>query len=354
MPRDCPAPADTPISHPPQRPGIAASWIGAALLRLAAAALAGCAAASAASAQSGDARWPERPIRFIVPFPAGSTTDLVARVITQRLADRLGQPVVIENRAGASGNLGSEALARAAPDGYTLGIATSTTHVIATALNVKLNYDPLRDFTPVSMLVDTPYALVVYPGLPAKNVGELIALARAKPRALNYSSVGPTSLAYLAGELFSRTAGVELTHVPYRSSAQAVLDLNEGRIEIQFGALAASLPFVRDGKLRPLAVTSLRRWPALPDVPTLAESGLDGYEATLWAAAMMPAKSPPAIVARLNREIRATLASPEVQEGLAAQAVEIVPSSPEELTARIRRDTDKWRALAAAAGIHAE
>jgi putative tricarboxylic transport membrane protein len=262
--------------------------------------------------------------------------------------------VVIENRAGASGNLGSEALARAAPDGYTIGMATSSTHVIAPALNVKLNYDPLKDFAPVSMLVDTPYALVVYPGLPAKSVAELIALAKAKPRTLNFSSVGPTSLAYLAGELFSRMAGVELSHVPYRSSSQAVVDLNEGRIEIQFGSLAASLPFVREGKLRALAVTSTRRWPALPDVPTLAEAGLPGYEATLWAAAMMPAKSPPAIVARLNREIRAALTAPEVQEGLAAQAVEIVPGSPDELTDRIRRDIEKWRALAAAANIHVE
>lgn len=318
--------------------------------------LAGVAAlgASAACAQSGEPKWPERPIRFIVPFPAGSTTDLVARVVTQKLAERLGQPVVIENRAGASGNLGSEALARAAPDGYMIGMATSSTHVIAPALNVKLNYDPLKDFAPVSMLVDTPYALVVYPGLPAKSVAELIALAKAKPRTLNFSSVGPTSLAYLAGELFSRMAGVELSHVPYRSSSQAVVDLNEGRIEVQFGSLAASLPFVREGKLRALAVTSMRRWPALPDVPTLAEAGLPGYEATLWAAAMMPAKSPPAIVARLNREIRATLAAPEVQEGLAAQAVAIVPSSPDELTDRIRRDIEKWRALALAAGIHVE
>jgi len=324
------------------------------MMRLVISLLLACAAVSGAWAQAGDARWPQRPIRFIVPFPAGSTTDLVARVVTQKLAERLGQPVVIENRAGASGNLGSEALARAAPDGYTAGIATATTHVIATALGVKLNYDPLKDFAPVSMLVDTPYALVVYAGLPAKNVAELIALAKARPRALNFSSVGPTSLAYLAGELFSRMAGVELTHVPYRSSSQAVVDLNEGRIEIQFGALAASLPFVREGKLRALAVTSTRRWPALPDVPTLAEAGLTGYDATLWIAAMMPARTPPAIVARLNREIGAALAAPEVREGLAAQAVEIVPGTPEELAERIRRDIDKWRALALAVGLHAE
>jgi len=314
------------------------------------------AALPCAQAQTGpvDAKWPERPIRFIVPFPAGATTDLVARIVAQKLAERLGQPVVIENRPGASGNLGAEAIARAAPDGYTIGLATSTTHVITTALKAALPYDPLRDFTPVSMLVDTPYALVVYNGLPARNVAALIALAKARPRALNYSSVGPTSLAYLAGQLFSRMAGVELTHVPYRSANQAAVDLNEGRIEIQFGAVGVSLPFVREGKLRALAVTSLRRSPALPDVPTLSESGLTGYDASLWIAVLMPSASPPAIVARLNREIRAVLKAPDVQEGLATQAVQVDPSTPEELGDRIRRDIERWRALVARAGIRPE
>jgi len=314
------------------------------------------AALPCAQAQTGpvDAKWPERPIRFIVPFPAGATTDLVARIVAQKLAERLGQPVVIENRPGASGNLGAEAIARAAPDGYTIGLATSTTHVITTALKAALPYDPLRDFTPVSMLVDTPYALVVYNGLPARNVAALIALAKARPRALNYSSVGPTSLAYLAGQLFFRMAGVELTHVPYRSANQAAVDLNEGRIEIQFGAVGVSLPFVREGKLRALAVTSLRRSPALPDVPTLSESGLTGYDASLWIAVLMPSASPPAIVARLNREIRAVLKAPDVQEGLATQAVQVDPSTPEELGDRIRRDIERWRALVARAGIRPE
>ncbi len=314
------------------------------------------AAASSALAQSAapEAKWPERPIRFIVPFPAGATTDLVARIVAQKLGERLGQPVVIENRSGASGNLGAEATARAAPHGYTIGLVTSTTQVIAAALNSNLPYDPVKDFTPVSMLVDTPYALVVYAGLPVKNVAELIALAKARPRALNYSSVGPTSLAHMAGELFSHMAGVELTHVPYRSASQAVVDLNEGRIEIQFGAIGASLPFVREGKLRALAVTSARRSPALPDVPTLSETGLTGYDASLWMAIMMPAGTPAPIVARLNREIHATLGDPGIRDGLAVQAVQPDPGTPEELRDRIRRDISKWRELATAAGIHAE
>jgi tripartite-type tricarboxylate transporter receptor subunit TctC len=311
-------------------------------------------AALPARAQTPDTRWPERPLRLIVPFPAGATTDLVARIVAQKLAERLGQPVVIENRPGASGNLGSEAISRAAPDGYTIGVATSTTHVIATALGAKISYDPLKDFAPVSMLVDTPYALVVYPGLPARDVASLIALAKAEPRALNYSSVGLTSLAHLAGELFSRMAGVELTHVPYRSASQAVVDLNEGRIQIQFGAAGASLPFVREGKLRALAVTSLKRTPALPGVPTLSEAGLTGYDATLWAAVVMPAASPPAIIDRLNRELHAVLTAPDVRDSLAAQAEDVEPSTPQELHDRIRRDIDKWRALATAAGIRAE
>jgi tripartite-type tricarboxylate transporter receptor subunit TctC len=311
-------------------------------------------ACQGAQAQTAESKWPERPIRFIVPFPAGATTDIIARIVGQRLAERLGQPVVIENRVGTSGNLGAEATARAAPDGYTIGLATSTTHVISPAVKSNLSYDPVKDFAPVSMLVDAPYALVVYAGLPARNVADFIALAKAKPRAINYSSVGPTSLAHLAGELFSRMAGVELTHVPYRSASHAVVDLNEGRIEAQFGAIGASLPFVRDGKLRALAVTGLRRVPALPGVPTLSESGLSGYDATLWVAIAMPAGSPAAIVARLNREIHAVLAEPGVQEALAAQAVQIDPSTPEAVTERIRRDIDKWRKLVSEAGIRTE
>ena len=324
------------------------------MLRLALILVAALLTGHGAEAQTAAAKWPERPIRFIVPFPAGSTTDIIARIVAQPLAERLGQPVVIENRVGASGNLGAEATARAAPDGYTIGLATSTTHVITPAVKANLSYDPVKDFAPVSMLVDAPYALVVYAGLPVHNVAEFIALAKSKPRALNYSSVGPTSLAHLAGELFSRMAGVELTHVPYRSASQAVVDLNEGRIEAQFGAIGASLPFVRDGKLRALAVTGARRVPALPGVPTLSEAGLTGYEATLWVAIMMPAGSPAAIVQRLNREIHALLAEPGVQDALAAQAVQIDPSTPEAVTERIRRDIDKWRKLAAEAGIREE
>jgi tripartite-type tricarboxylate transporter receptor subunit TctC len=308
----------------------------------------------AACAQSADARWPDRPLRLIVPFPAGAVTDIVARVVGARLGERLGQPVVVENRVGASGNIGTEAVARAAPDGYTIGLATSSTHATSAALSANLSYDPVKDFIPISSIGDAPYVLVVYDRLPAKNVGELIALAKSRPRALNYSTVGPASLAQFAGALFANMAGVELTQVPYRSATHAVVDLNEGRIEMQFGAIGASLPFIREGKLRALAVTSAKRVDALPDVPTLAQAGLTGYEAVLWTALVMPSATPPAIVERLNRETRAVLAEPEVRTALAAQVLQVEPSSPEEMRERIRRDIEKWRKIAVEAGIKPE
>jgi tripartite-type tricarboxylate transporter receptor subunit TctC len=300
------------------------------------------------------AGWPDRPIRFIVPFPAGAVTDIVARVVTTRLADRLGQPVVVENRVGGSGTIGGNALALAPPDGYTIGLATSTTHAITAALKPGIPYDSLKDFAPVAMIGVSPYALVVNAGVPAKNVEELIALAKAKPRALNYSSVGPGSLAHLAGELFCLMTGVELTHVPYRSASHAVIDLNAGRIEIQFSALGVSLPYAREGKLRLLAVTSPKRATAAPDVPTLQELGLKDYDATLWIAIAAPAAVPPAIVARLNKEVGAVLAEPDVVRALALQAIDVAPSTPDELRELMRRDFARWRDLGAKTGIRVE
>ncbi len=309
--------------------------------------------AAPARAQDAAARWPEKPVRLIVPFPAGSSTDIVARIVAQKLALRLGAQVIIDNRSGASGGIGAEALAHAAPDGYTFGIATLSTHALAASLNANLSYNPVADFAPVSMIGAAPYVLAVYAGLPAKSVGELIALARAKPGALNYASAGPASLAHLAGALFAHMARVELTEVPYRSSGQAVLDLTEGRIEMQFGTLAPTLPFIRSGQVRPLAVTSLRRSASLPDVPTLDEAGLRGYEASLWMAIVAPAATPPAVIARLNRETAAVLAAPDTIAALDAQGMESEPSTPEELGARIRREIDKWRDLVAATGLRA-
>jgi tripartite-type tricarboxylate transporter receptor subunit TctC len=323
------------------------------MVRFAVLALFALAATASTPAGAADG-WPDKPVRMIVPFPAGSSTDIVSRIIAQKLGQRLGQQFIIDNRSGASGAIGADATARAAPDGYTVGIATLSTHALAASLNPNLSYNPATDFAPISMIGSAPYALAVYAGLPAKNVAELIALAKAKPRALNYASAGPASLAHLAGALFAYMAKVELTHVPYRSSGQAVLDLTEGRIEMQFGTLGPTLPYIRSGKVRPLAVTGARRSASLPEVPTLDEAGLSGYEASLWMALVAPPATPAPIIVRLNTEMAAILAAPDTVAALDAQGMETEPSTPDELRRRIRSEIDKWRTLVAAAGINAE
>lgn len=314
--------------------------------------LAGFGAATAQTAT--DANWPDRPLKLIVPLPAGSAVDVIARLISQRLASRLGQPVIVENRAGASGVIGSDMVAKAAPDGYTLGMATSTTHMTAPVLNAKLPYDPVKDFSPVAIVGVSPYVLVVNPKVPAKTVAELIALAKAKPKTLSYSSVGNASQAHLAGELFASMAGVELNHIPYKTSTHAVIDLTEGRIDMQFGILGTSLALIRDGKLRALAVTTEKRIEELPDVPTMIEAGLPGYEVSLLFAVVMPAGTPKAIVARLNREISDAMATPEIKAVLARQAIHTTSSTPEELSTRIAKEIALWRGIAQKAGIQAE
>jgi tripartite-type tricarboxylate transporter receptor subunit TctC len=297
-------------------------------------------------------RWPDRAIRFIVPFTPGSSSDTVARLIGQKLSDRLGQPVVIENRVGGGGSVGTEQVARADPDGTTLGLANTSTHAVAPS-TAAVNYDPVRDFAPVSMLVSSPFVLALYPGVPARTVAELIALAKAKPRVLNYASAGSATLAHLAGALFEKMARIELTHVPYRGTAQSTLDLLEGRVEMQFGTIPPTLAHLRAGKLRALAVTGAIRSAALPEVPTIAESGLAGYECTLWQAIVAPAGTPPAIVARLNREVTQALDEPEVRAAFAQQGVDPEPGSPEALAQRIRADAAKWRDVITSAGISA-
>ncbi len=311
-------------------------------------------ASGAAHAQTSDATWPDRPLRLIVPFPAGSSTDIIARLIGQRLSTRLGQQVVIDNRAGASGNIGADAIAKAAPDGYTLGIATASTHALAISLSASLPYDPIKDFAPVAMIGSQPYALVIYPGLPAQNISELIALAKAKPGTLNYGSAGVASLAHLAAALFGNLAGINITHVPYKSSAQSVTDMITGRLDMQFATIAPTLPNITAGKLRALVTTGARRSAVLPDVPTVAEAALPGYEAVLWAALVMPPATPPAIIARLNREVNDVLNSVDARDALVAQGLEPEPGPPEAVTARIRTDIDKWRGVVAKAGIRAE
>ena len=319
--------------------------------RLLAVAVAWLLAGSAALAQTGDAAWPDRPLKLIVPFPAGSSTDIIARILGQRLATKIGQQVVIENRVGASGSIGAEAVAKAAPDGYTLGIATASTHALAPSLNPNLPYDPIKDFAPVGMVGGQPYVLVIYPGLGAKNLGELIALAKTKPGEMNYGSAGVASLAHLAAALFANQAGVSLTHVPYKSSAQSVTDMMAGRLDMQFATIAPTLANIRDGKLRALVTSGAQRSAALPDVPTVAESGLPGYEAVLWVSLVMPPGTPASITTRLNRELNDILKSADTRDALIAQGVEPEPGSPEAVTQRIKTDIDKWRGVVAKSGI---
>ena len=300
------------------------------------------------------ATYPARPIRFIVPFPPGTTTDVVARLVALRTGERLGQQIVVDNRSGASGTIGVETSARAAPDGYTWGLGTTTTHALAAILNPRLSYDPARDFTAVAMLGDSPYFLTTYPGLPAANFKEFVAHARANPGKLHYASVGNFSVGHLTGELLKKATGIDMVHVPYKGSNLALIDLLAGRIQLNISTIAASLPHVKAGKLRALGVTSLKRISTLPQTPTIAESGHPGFQSSLWVGAFVPARTPGALVARLNRDINSTLESAEVRSALADQAFEPGTSTPAAFGKFIRDETARWRKVIQDAGLRPE
>jgi tripartite-type tricarboxylate transporter receptor subunit TctC len=314
--------------------------------------IAGAAVSAACGQAFGQSDWPARPIRLIVPFTPGSSSDIVARIVAQKLGERLKKQVFVENRVGASGNLGSEAVARAEPDGYTMGLANTSTHAVAPSLSSRLGYDPVRDFAPISMLGSSPFVLSVYPGLAAKTVAELIGLAKAKPRMLTYASAGPATLAHLSGALFEKMGRIEMVHVPYRGTAQSALDLMEGRVDLQFGTIPPSIGNIREGRLRAIGVTGAIRNGALPDVPTIAESGLPGYESSLWQGYVMPAGTPAGIIAKANREVTAVLNDAGVRAALTEQGVEPEPGSPQALSDRMRADVAKWHDVIVSAGIH--
>ncbi|MFL5068999.1 MAG: Bug family tripartite tricarboxylate transporter substrate binding protein, partial [Xanthobacteraceae bacterium] len=288
------------------------------MIRFLAILVAAALAAGVAHAQS----WPDRPVRVIVPFPAGSSADVAARILGNELNTRLGQQLVIDNRPGASGNIGSDVVAKAAPDGYTLGFATTSTHAVAVGLSPTLPYDPVKSFAPVALISISPYVLVVYPKLPANNLADLIALAKSKPGTVSYGSAGLASLAHLASALFENLAGVKLNHIPYKSSAQSVVDLISGRLDMQFATIPPTISNINAGQVRALATTGTRRVSALPDVPTMAEAGMANYDASLWLAMVAPAGTPPDIVNRLNREIVEVLNMPRIKEALAVQGME--------------------------------
>jgi tripartite-type tricarboxylate transporter receptor subunit TctC len=296
--------------------------------------------------------WPtERPIRLIVPFQAGSSSDTIARIVSQKLSDRLGQQIVIDNRVGASSMLGTEAVARSQPDGYTLGLANTTTHASATALSANPSYDPVKDFAPVALIGSSPFVLLGAPKFPATDVAALIAMAKEKPGSISYASAGPATMAHLSGALFEKMAGVRLVHVPYRGTGQSVVDLMENRIELLFGTIAPSLAHVRNGRMRAFATTGERRNATLPDVPTMAQAGLLGYESALWTALVLPSGAPAPIIERLNRATVAVLNLPETREALDKQGVEIETGNPEALALRIRADAAKWRDVIVGAGL---
>ena len=292
--------------------------------------------------------YPGKPIRLIVPAQIGTVTDVVARVLALKLAERWGQPVVIEDRRGASGIRGSEFVAKSAPDGYTLLMAYSS-HVTNPALHAKLPYDTLHDFAPVSMIAIVPSVLVVHPSLPARSVKELVTLAGGRLDGLNYASAGDGSTTHLAGLLFNVMAGVSMVHVPYKGGRLALTELIGGQVSLMFGSIILSMPHVHTGKLRALAVTSATRSAAAPGLPTMAEAALPGYEATTWFALLAPAKTPGAVVNKLNSEITSLLTLPDIQERMLFHGAEAHYRSSAELGDHIRHELVKWDKLIRAA-----
>jgi tripartite-type tricarboxylate transporter receptor subunit TctC len=298
--------------------------------------------------------YPDKPVRIVVPFPAGSATDIVSRLMAQKFSTKLGQQFIVENRPGASGNLGADIVAKSAPDGYTIGLITASTHGVTPALGTKLPYDSIKDFKPVSMIGAASYVLVLYPGLPVKSIAELVALAKTEPGKLNYGSAGPASLAHLAAALFASDTGIDMTHVPYKSSAQSAIDIMSGRLDMQFATVGPTLASIRDGKLRAVATTGDKRVTSLPEVPTMMEAGVKDYDVTLWIAYVTPAGVPDAVTTKLNRAMNEILKEPDIVDSLQKQGFEPEPSTPESVTARIKNETAKWRALVAKTGIKVE
>ena len=304
-----------------------------------------------AGAQAG---YPNHPIRLVVPFPAGGTTDILARAVAQRMSETLGQQVVVDNRPGAGGNIGSELVAKSAPDGYTLLMGTVGTHAINPSLYSKMPYDHVKDFTPVILVAGVPNVLVVNPDLPVKTVAELIAYGKANPGKLNFASSGSGTSIHLSGELFKTLTGLQMTHVPYKGSSPALTDLMGGQVQLMFDNLPSSLGFIKAGKLRALAVTSAARSTALPDVPTVAESGLPGFEASSWFGVLAPAGTPRDIVTRINAEVAKWLASPEAREKLASQGALAAGGSPEDFVRHIGAETTKWAKVVKESGAKVE
>jgi tripartite-type tricarboxylate transporter receptor subunit TctC len=297
--------------------------------------------------------FPSKPVRIIVAFAPGGIADFAARSFSQRLAETLGQPVVIENRAGAGGITGAEVVARAAPDGYTL-LVTSISHTINPSVRKQLPFDAVRDFTPVTLIMDAPNFLVIHPSLPSKSVKELVALARSRPGQISYASSGTGTSTHLSGELFKALARVDLVHVPYKGGGPAVIDLAGGHVQMMFSTLPSVLGQVRAGKLRGLAVTGARRFPAAQEYPTMIEAGVPGYEVSGWSGLFAPAGLPREVVTRLAGEIGKILRAPDLRERFVTLGAEPVGNSPDEFAAFVRSEIAKWKKVVDFAKIQAD
>ena len=295
--------------------------------------------------------WPSRTIRLIVPFPPGGGNDVIARAVAQKLGERLGQQVVVDNRAGANGIVGLQALMQSAPDGHTIAVGAAGPLAVNPALYDKLPYDPLKDFAPITNMVNFPLLLVTHPSVPAKTTRELVALAKAKPGTLYYSSPGSGNSGHLAGELFNSVAGVKTVHVPYKGQGPALADLLTGQVQMLYSSIPSVLPHVKQGQLNAIAVGSAKRVPSLPDIPTIAESGVPGYEAYSWVGMIAPAGTPKDIITRLNREIVDILKQKDVADKLNGQGALPVGDTPEQFGAYIKAEMEKWGAVVRAANI---
>jgi tripartite-type tricarboxylate transporter receptor subunit TctC len=306
--------------------------------------------ASLPTAAHASADYPSRPIRLVVPFPPGGGADILARTVMPRVEKALGQTIVIENKPGAGGNVGAEYVARATPDGYTLLYGTNGTHAINASLYRNLRFDPIKDFVPVSRMTTIAAMLIVNPQFPPTTVEELIRYARANPGKVNFASAGNGTTSHLAGELFKTMAGIDIVHVPYRGGAPAVTDLVAGQVQMMIDVMPNALPLARDGRARGIAVSTAARYPGAPEFPTIAESGLPGFEAGAWDGIFVPAGTPAPIVARLNAAIRETVEDPPVAEALRARGAQPMPNSPEEFARHIAASAEKWARAVRASG----
>jgi tripartite-type tricarboxylate transporter receptor subunit TctC len=295
--------------------------------------------------------YPSKPTRMIVPYPPGGSADILARAIGAKLGEGLGHPVVIDNRPGAGTIIGTEATARSAPDGYTFMLGTVSSHAINPALNAKLPFDPVKDFTPLSLVASIPFAMIVHPSVQARSVQEFVALAKSRPGQLNYSSAGNGTSNHLAGELLKSMAGVDLVHVPYKGSAPALNDLVAGQVSLMFDLVLTAAPHIKSGAVRGLAVTGTQRSAVLPDLPTVAETGLPGYEVSAWFGIFAPAGLPQPVAKRLNAEFVKVMQQPDLKQRLASLGADPLTSTPEEFATYLRSEIDKWAKVVKVSGM---